>query len=447
MGGRVTALPDSLWVATSGEDWTPRPALDGTIAEVDVAIVGGGFSGLWSARYLLDADPSLSVLVIESEVCGFGASGRNGGWCSALFPAAAAMPAMRSAMNAAVDEVGRAAAEDGIDCDWAKGGMLFLSTSPAHTERMRADDAADPDASWLDRTAAVQRLAATGTEGGSFNPNCAAIHPAKLVRGLARSVEARGGRIVEGTRVTAITAGRVDTDRGSVRARHVLRCTEGYTPALQGERRTVAPLYSLMIATEPLSDAVWTQIGLAEREVFSDGRHLIIYGQRTTDGRVAFGGRGAPYHFASRTDPSFDRDDGVFVELERTLRALLPQIGPARITHRWGGPLAVPRDWWASVGHDSDTGLGWAGGYVGDGVSTTNLAGRTLTDLVLGRTTELTALPWVDHRSKPWEPEPLRWIGINAGRNLAAGADRFESRTGQPDRVRSRLMSLFTGGH
>lgn len=443
----MTALPDSLWVATSGEDWTPRPPLDSSVGSVDVAIVGGGFTGLWTARYLLEAEPSLSVLVIEAELCGFGASGRNGGWCSALFPATEAMPAMRAAMNAAVDEVGRAAQEDGIDCDWAKGGMLFLSTNPAHTERMRADDAADPDASWLDRPDATRRLAATGTLGGSFNPNCAAIHPAKLVRGLARSVEARGGRIVEGTRVTAIGAGRVETVRGTVRARHVLRCTEGYTTSLDGEPRTIAPLYSLMIATEPLSDSVWSEIGLTEREVFSDGRHLLIYGQRTADGRLAFGGRGAPYHFGSKTDPDFDRDDGVFVELERTLRELLPQIGAARITHRWGGPLAVPRDWWASVGLDRETGLGWAGGYVGDGVSTTNLAGRTLTDLVLNRTTALTELPWVGHRSRLWEPEPLRWLGINAGRSLASGADRYESRTGRPDRVRSRLMSLFTGGH
>jgi glycine/D-amino acid oxidase-like deaminating enzyme len=253
-------------------------------------------------------------------------------------------------------------------------------------------------------------------------------------------------RIVEGTRARALTPGRVDTDHGTVRADVVLRCTEGYTPTLEGEQRTLAPLYSLMIATEPLSDEVWERIGLRNRETFTDGRHLIIYGQRTADGRFAFGGRGAPYHFGSAIKPQFDRDNDVFAELESVLRRLVPQIGTARITHRWGGALGVPRDWQASVGLDRATGLGWAGGYVGDGVSTTNLAGRTLCDLVLRRDTELTRLPWVDHRSRRWEPEPFRWAGINLGRRIAAGADRSEARTNTEDRWRTTAMGLLTGG-
>jgi len=446
----MSRLPESLWVDTAGEDWTTRPSLPGD-RDVDVAIVGGGYTGLWTAHSLLAADPGLTVVVIEAEVCGFGASGRNGGWCSALFPASAAAPAMRAAMNDTVDEVGRVAAAEGIDCDFAKGGTLTLATSPAHLERVQAQVAGgpecDPDAVWLDADSARGRLDAAGTIGAAYTPHCAAIHPAKLARGLARAVETRGGLIVEGTRAIELAAGRVVTDHGGVTARHVLRCTEGYTPQLPGERRTVVPLYSLMIATEPLSAEVWEQIGLRERETFTDGRHLLIYGQRTADGRLAFGGRGAPYHFGSKIRPEFDEERAVFAGLEQTLRSLFPQLGAATITHRWGGPLAVPRDWWASVGHDAASGLGWAGGYVGDGVSTTNLAGRTLADLVLGRTTGLTSLPWVGHRSRRWEPEPLRWLGINLGRSLAAGADRHEAATGRPDRTRMRLMSMFTGGH
>jgi len=445
----VSGPPESLWVDTSGDPWAPRPSLRGD-ASVDVAIVGGGYTGLWTAYSLLSADPGLAVMVIEAEVCGYGASGRNGGWCSALFPAAEAAPAMRAAMVATVDEVGRVASTEGIDCDFAKGGTITLATNPAHLDRVRAEVAgpgSDPDAVWLDATAARRRLDATGTLGAAYTPHCAAIHPAKLVRGLGRVVEARGGTIVEGTRAVGLAPGRVVTDHGTVTASHVLRCTEGYTPQLRGERRTVVPLYSLMIATEPLDDAVWDEIGLRERETFTDGRHLLIYGQRTADRRIAFGGRGAPYHFGSQVKPGFDRDAAVFAELEATLRTLLPQIGNAAVTHRWGGPLAVPRDWWASVGHDRATGLGWAGGYVGDGVATTNLAGRTLADLVLGRRTELTTLPWVGHRSRRWEPEPLRWLGINLGRSLAAGADGHEGRVRRPDRARTRLMSMFTGGH
>eukprot|EP01032_Pedospumella_encystans_P003223 gene3223-3797_t len=184
-----------------------------------------------------------------------------------------------------------------------------------------------------------------------------------------------------------------------------------------------------MIATEPLPDAVWDEIGLRERETFSDHRHLIIYGQRTADGRLAFGGRGAPYHWGSRVRPDFDRDARVHAGLWTTLPDLFPVLAGSKVTHAWGGPLGIPRDWCASVGLDRTTGLGWAGGYVGDGVGTTNLAGRTLRDLVLRRDTELTRLPWVGHASRPWEPEPLRWLGINVGLRAMTLADAEESLT------------------
>lgn len=232
---------------------------------------------------------------------------------------------------------------------------------------------------------------------------------------------------------------------GEVRAPHVIVATEGYTPGLPGRRRAVAPVYSLMIATEPLSDATWEAIGWSGCETLSDGRHLIIYAQRTADGRIAFGGRGAPYHFGSRTRDEYDRDRGVFTELRLVLHELFPMVRGARITHEWGGPLAIPRDWYSSVTYDRATGLGWAGGYVGDGVSTTNLAGRTLADLVLGRESELTALPWVNHRSPQWEPEPFRWLGINAGLRLPAGADAHEARTGRPSRWRESLLRRLVG--
>lgn len=448
----------SLWNATIPDLDHPRPALSlhtGDADAWDVVIVGGGFTGLWTARSLAELDPGLRILVVEAERCGFGASGRNGGWCSALFPTAydtladrhgaAAADAQRQAMRAAVDEVGAAAAADGIDCHFAKGGTLTLSTSPAQTDRVRAH--AEPDDVWLDADAARVRVNATGVLGAMYTPHCAALHPGRLAVGLAAAVEQRGVRIVENTRIGAIAPGLVTCiDGQSIRAGAVIRATEGYTPTLRAHRRTLAPLYSLMIATEPLPDESWASIGLTERETFTDGRHMIIYGQRTADGRFAFGGRGAPYHFGSRTRPAFDLDDRVFGLLEATLRSMFPQIGSAAVTHRWGGPLGVPRDWMASVGFDPHSRLGWAGGYVGDGVSTTNLAGRTLADLVLGRETPLTALPWVGHRSPRWEPEPARWLGINGGRALADVADRSEGRTGRPARWAERLMAKLSGG-
>lgn len=204
---------------------------------------------------------------------------------------------------------------------------------------------------------------------------------------------------------------------------------------MSGQGRRVVPVYSLMLATEVIDDARWARIGLAGREVFSDHGHVVIYGQRTGDGRIAFGGRGAPYHWGSAIRPEFDHDEAVFGALRSILRDLLPQLDGVGFTHAWGGPLGIARDWHPSVTWDPVARIGGAGGYVGDGVAASNLAGRTLADLVLGRQSALTALPWVGHRSPRWEPEPLRWLGVNAGLRLAQAADREELSTGRPARL------------
>jgi glycine/D-amino acid oxidase-like deaminating enzyme len=448
----------SLWHETAEDDWAPRPSLPGD-RDTDVAIVGGGFTGLWTALYLARADPSLRIAVLEAETAGFGASGRNGGWCSALFPSSLGSVAKRSsrvgalalhaAMRGAVDEVLEVAAEEGIDARAAKGGTIGLARSEPQWARARAevDEArrwglGEDDVRVLDAAEATAVLAGTRVLGATYTPDCAAIHPARLVRGLAEAAVRRGVAVYERTPATAITAGSVVTRHGTVRAERVIRATEGYTRSLEGQRRQIVPVYSLIIATEPLPDDVWEQIGLRRRETFTDHRHLIIYGQRTADGRLVFGGRGAPYHFGSRIRASYDRVPRVFDALHETLVDLFPVVKGAAITHRWGGALGIARDWTASVGLDPATGLGWGGGYVGDGVGTANLAGRTLADLVLDRDTELTRLPWVGHRSRAWEPEPLRWLGINVGLHAMTWADREEARTRRPSRV-ARLVSPF----
>jgi glycine/D-amino acid oxidase-like deaminating enzyme len=203
-------------------------------------------------------------------------------------------------------------------------------------------------------------------------------------------------------------------------------------------------LYSLMIATEPLPDEVWEEIGLPHGSTFTDYRHLLIYGQRTADNRFAFGGRGARYHVGSTIRDSYDRVPAVFEHLRRTLGELFPAIGDVRVSHSWGGPLGVPRDWHASVLFDPTTRIGTAGGYVGDGLSTTNLAGRTLADLITGSDTELTRLPWVGHRSRDWELEPLRFLGANGGLVAMSAADAEERTTGRAS-VIARLMGPLTG--
>ena len=447
------------WDGPRPDPYAASRAPAATSPTADVVIVGGGFTGLWSAYYLLKADPSLDVLVLEAEHVGFGASGRNGGWVSALWPVPpetiarrhgrGAALAMLAALRETVDEVGRAAGSEGIDCGFRKGGTVVLARSAAQEARARAEVAHDEDwgtgTCWLGPAQARERLAATDVHGATFNPHCARLQPRRLVDGLAATVTRLGARLVEGARVAVVEPGRVRlVDGRTVAARHVLRATEAWTARLPHSRRTLAPVYSLMVATEPLSEGQWSRIGLTDHETFSDHRHVVVYGQRTVDGRIAFGGRGAPYHFGSRIRAEFDDEAMVFADLRATLTDLLPQLDGVRFTHAWGGPLGIARDWQPSVGHDPATGLGWAGGYVGDGVAAANLAGRTLADLVTGRQSALTQLPWVGHRSRRWEPEPLRWLGVNAGLRLAASADREEARTGRPA-TRARLLERLTG--
>jgi glycine/D-amino acid oxidase-like deaminating enzyme len=450
----------SFWHDSAGDDWAPRAPLPGD-RDADVAIVGAGYTGLWTAYYLAEADPSLSIVVLESEVAGFGASGRNGGWCSALFPAELpaltrlagrqAALAQHAAMRATVDEVIRVAEAEGIDAHVAKGGTIRLARGAAQLTRARhvVDEArgwgrGEDDLVLMGADEARTVLAASHVDGAVYTPDCAAVHPARLVRGLASAVERRGVTIHERTRVTEIGPRLVRTTRGNVRATTVVRATEGFTPELPGHRRTSIPVYSLVIATEPVPTETWDRIGLARRETFSDFRHLIVYGQRTADDRIVFGGRGAPYHAGSRIKPAFDRDDRVFGHILESLVDLLPELRGIRATHSWGGPLGVPRDWCASVGLDRATGMAWAGGYVGDGVGTTNLAGRTLRDLVLERDTALTRLPWVNHHSKRWEPEPLRWLGVNAARLAFSAADREEAATGRPSVIARAVAPLVS---
>ena len=462
----------SFWlddlVVSGHDDLAPRNALM-TNARFDVCIVGGGLTGLWTAYSLAKADPGLRIAVLEREIAGFGASGRNGGWCSALFPRSPGSlerehgydeaVAMRRAMVDTVDEVGRVARLEGIDCHYERGGTVVFARNDVQRRFARADVAelrrfgVDATEYWDELTIAG-RFGATAIEGAApaatFDPACARVHPAKLVRGLANVVESLGVSLFERTEVLDWAAGTVrfrgvDTGvEGAVAARHVIIALEGYGSQLPRVRRRVLPIYSLMIATEPLDDAVWEEIGIEHGQTFSDYRHLLIYGQRTADNRIAFGGRGARYHWGSAVDPAFERAAEVFEHLRRALCDLFPAAGGARITHRWGGPLGVARDWHATASYNPRTGVGFAGGYVGDGLSTTNLAGRTLADLVLGRDTELTALAMANHRSPLWEPEPLRFLGANLGILGMQFADLEERVTKRPS-LTARLLAPLTG--
>lgn len=420
---------------------TPRPGLPGD-RDADVCIVGAGYTGLWTAYYLKQADPGLRITLLEARFAGFGASGRNGGWLSGLPPGHRGVLAKthgrgnviawQHMLNEAVDEVIDVAAREGIDADIVKGGNLEVARTPAQARRLRHE--VDEDRRWGIEDAQIltadetrQRINVDSLVLGGFNPHCARIQPAKLARGLADVVERLGATLYEQTPVTRIQPGRAVTPLGTVRAPVILRATEGFTARMPGLRRRWLPMNSAMIATDPLPQQVWDAIGWQGRETLGDLAHGFFYAQRTADGRIALGGRAVPYRYAS----GIDRDGAVGQDtidyLTGVLNTALPQTRGVPIAHGWCGVLAVPRDWTAGVSLDPATGLGEAGGYVGHGVTATNMAGRTLTDLVLKRSTELTALPWVNHASRTWEPEPLRWLGVRGLYTAYKLADRHEA--------------------
>ncbi len=436
-----------------------RPRLPGD-RDADVCIVGAGYTGLWTAYYLKRADPGLRIVVLEARFAGFGASGRNGGWLSGLVPGdREAMArqygrdrvlAWQRALNEAVDEVVAVAGQEGIDAGIVKGGTMRIARSPAQASRLAAEVAAARE--WgvdgitdLTTREAAQRIRFSGVVSAYHTPHCARIQPARLVRGLADAVERLGVQIYEQSPATEITPGRAATGSGTVSAPIVLRATEGFTAALPGLRRRWLPMNSSMIATEPIGADIWEAIGWDGRETVGDTAHGFFYAQRTVDDRIAIGGRSVPYRYASRTDADGRVPERTIRHLSKVLHGVLPQVRTVPIAHGWCGVLAVPRDWEASVGLDRASGLGWAGGYVGHGVTATNLAGRTLADLVLDRSTPRTALPWVDHRSRNWEPEPLRWLGVR-GLYLAYNlADRLEAGGRVTTSPIARLADAITG--
>ncbi|KXS13181.1 FAD dependent oxidoreductase [Gonapodya prolifera JEL478] len=435
----------SFWYSDMGGLPARRPSL-ATNRAADVAIIGGGYTGLWSAYYLKKLDPRLDIVVVEKEFAGFGASGRNGGWLTGSFAwnhekylATSSRDSVRSMVRALARTPGEVVAvcrREGINADIVETDELAVATNRAQLERVhkelqsrKAWDVDEDRVSVLDETQTRSRLNVAGALGALCIAGVARIQPAKLVTGLAKCVERLGVTIYESTEVRSFSKGRVVTTSPAghaITAPKILRCTEGFTATLPGLRRDWLPLNSAQIITEPLPDTTWRDIGWAGNELMGDMANTYCYAQRTRDGRIAMGGRGVPYRFGSAIDSEGKADDETVRRLLATLHRHFPATRTARIDHAWCGVLGVPRDWCATVGWDAETGVGFAGGYVGVGVATSHLAGRTLADLVLGRDTELARLPWVNRKVRKWEPEPVRWVGVNGMYALYAEADRRE---------------------
>lgn len=451
----------SFWLDTVPDSLSPRPALAKDL-QVDVVIAGAGYTGLWTAWYLKKHQPDLRIAILEAEIAGFGASGRNGGWCSHYLSRmdnwlenpdtrASALHLQRLMMDA-VREVGRVASATGIDCHYERSGMIEFATNFMQMQRLKKEIKwlrcmgwGEGDFRWLEQTEAEKEIRAAGILGAITSPHVASIHPARLARGLAEVVVNLGVQLYEQSPVTGVSATGMRTAGGNVAADIVLMATEAYTRTIPGYRRKIIPIHSMMVATQPLDDSVFESLGLSTRKTFGDLSHSVTYGLRTADNRIAFGCRGN-YYFGSGIHSRFDQKSAVFSAVRNTLKRIFPQLGETEFTHAWGGAFGSTRSVSPTVSYNNERRFGWAGGYVGNGVAAANLAARTLADLVLGRDTERVHTPWVTTQGelrkgeRLWEQEPLRWLGVTAVRKLALVQDWAELRDSRMARVMGKLF-------
>ena len=441
----IETIAGDYWISSSQQDMARRSALDGEVT-VDVAILGGGFSGLWTAYHLLRGDPSLKVAIVERRFCGYGASGRNGGWCSPRFPVDPG-PLIRrygvqtarrviDAQQRTVEEFGDTLADAGVEADFRHTGLLSLARGSAQMASLQKTFATFDSLGMnagnrlLDADEAFEQVHVTKLDGALHSTRGATVHPGKLVRGLARTVERLGGRIYEGTEATGVRPGddaAIVCDGGIVNAtRAVVIAGEAYLSGLPGYRRDLLPMSSMIVLTAPLTPAQWEAVGWRGGECLSSQVQTKNYLTKTEDGRILYGSRGAPYHFGSTTEDSALRDEATFAWMRDTVREWWPALADVAFTHAWGGYLGVPRDWMPTVRFDPDSKVAALYGYTGRGVSTSAMCARLLAGLIGGWPTGLEGLPF--HRTRPprWEIEPFRWVGARYVQNALARIDAAE---------------------
>jgi len=455
----------SYWHDSLPGSLSPRPGLENDI-EVDIAIVGAGYTGLWTAYYLKQHKPALSIAIIESEIASFGASGRNGGWCASYLSGiekALAQPTLadgairlQKQMFDTVREVGRVTEQESIDCHFDQSGHVEAAVLPAHLQRVReyVDFMHDlgfgeDDYRWLTAPQLREHINIDGALGGMHMSHAAAVHPARLARGLADVVEAKGVKIFEQTPAIKLDRHGLTTIGGRAVANTTILATEGYTGSIKGLERKLIPVHSMMIATEPLSEQQLEQTGLRGRYLFNNPDHMTTYGQLTADGRIAFGCRGS-YLFGARVKDHFNPTDSEFELVWQTLLRFFPALSGSRFTHAWGGAMGVSRTLRPAVCFDRERRFGWAGGYFGNGVGACHLAGRTMADLILERDTDRVHTPWVNPDQereldkKLWEIEPIRWLGIKSRASLMQLADRAEyNNSSAAPLINKTLETLF----
>lgn len=410
----------------------------------DVLIVGGGFSGLWSAHHLITNNPSLQIAIVEKDRVGSGASGRNGGWASALYPSSdetlltrcsqRQVDQLHTLLKVSIDEIGEFTAKGKIDCGFHKGGTLIVARNGGQLRRLKIES----QGPLLSRKETLSRIAMSGAVGSFFTPDCAVLNPAALVVGLAKSLEARGVAIFENSFADISRKRKVSVDGHSIKAKFVVRAIEAY----HERTRDQIPIYSLMIATEPLPEEVFNIIGIRNRETFAEAAHLVTYAQRTIDNRLAIGGRGAPYTWGSKRNDRSELDERDHERLRTMAREWFPILKDFEFTHAWGGAIGVTRDWSPYV--RIRNGFGEMGGYAGDGVTLSYLAAGAMADLITKKKSVRISLPFVHWRNPRWEREPLRWLGVNGAIKLSALADKEERITHRPSGI-MKLLAPLTG--
>jgi glycine/D-amino acid oxidase-like deaminating enzyme len=442
----------SWWLreALAVDPGEPCPALDGD-ASADVVIVGGGFTGLWTAYFLTERDPNLGVIVLEQDVCGGGPSGRNGGFASGwwdelhglvtLYGQERAVAACR-AIAASIKAIGEFCDRNAIDAWYRRGGYMYAITAGAHEKlceemvELARESGAAEELRELSAAEVHERCASPAFRGGAFMRDGASVQPGRLVRGLRRVVLERGVKIYENTAVSRLDGTNAVTATGTVRASHAVLAVNAWGVGWPQLKRRLVAWSSYIVLTAPAPDRI-EEIGWTGGELISDFRTSLRYFRTTADGRIAFGGGGGR---ARRTiDDMFTRDARAVSETAEGFRLMFPSFADVPIEDAWGGPIDVSPTHLPTFGRVGPGNVYSATGYTGNGVAPTHLAGQALADLITGADTDTIRLPMVNARPPAFPPEPFRSWGAALVRRAMIAKETAEEQGRKPGFVVSQL--------